>query len=86
MSAKTKPETLNDQVLEELRAIRRALSAQTAAVLGRDEAAAYISVSTATLDRLTSAGKLRSVRVSEGRVGWTRKGLDAYLEAQEQGT
>jgi hypothetical protein len=40
-------------------------------------------VSTATLDRLTSACKLRSIRVSDGRVGWTRKALDAYLAQLE---
>lgn len=66
-------------VLAELRAIRQALGAQTAAVLCREAAATYLGISTATLERLTSAGKVRSIRVSEGRVGWTRKALDAYL-------
>jgi predicted DNA-binding transcriptional regulator AlpA len=73
------------EVLTELRAIRNALAAQGAAVLNREAAALYVGVSTATLDRLTSAGKLRSIRVSEGRVGWKRKALDAYLDALEEG-
>ena len=60
------------------------LAAHGAAVLNREAAARYLGISTATLERLTSAGKLRSIRVSEGRVGWTRKALDAYLAAQEQ--
>lgn len=53
-------------------------------MLNRENAAAYLGISTATLERLTAAGKLRSIRVSEGRVGWTRKALDAYLDAQNQ--
>jgi hypothetical protein len=73
-----------DDVLGELRAMRQAIGAQSAAVLNREGAATYLAISTATLDRLTSAGKLHSIRVSEGRVGWTRKALDAYLAAQEQ--
>ena len=72
------------EVLSELRAIRQALAAQGAAVLAREAAAAYLTLSTATLERLTSKGKLRSVKISDGRVGWTRKALDAYLAAQEE--
>lgn len=71
------------EVLKELRAIRQALFAGTAAVLNREAAAAYIGLSTATLERLTSAGKLKSIKISDGRVGWTRKALDAYLAALE---
>jgi excisionase family DNA binding protein len=74
--------TMADVVFE-LRAIRAALAAHGAAVLNREGAAAYLGISTATLERLTSAGKLASVRVSEGRVGWLRKALDAYLDALE---
>ena len=52
----------------QLRAIRDGLAAQTADVLCKEDAAAYLTISTATLERLTSAGKLKSVKVSEGRV------------------
>jgi excisionase family DNA binding protein len=71
------------EVVGELRAIRQALNTQGAGALDREAAAAYIAVSTATLERLTAAGKLKSIRVSEGRVAWRRTALDAYLAALE---
>ena len=84
MKTKTEPEPASlAEVLAELRLIRQQLGTQAAAVLNREAAAVYIGVSTATLERLTAAAKLRTIRVSEGRVGWTRKGLDAYLAELE---
>jgi hypothetical protein len=72
------------EVVGELRAIRQALTVQGAGALGREAAAAYIAVSTATLERLTAAGKLKSIHVSEGRVAWRRQGLDAYLDSLDR--
>jgi hypothetical protein len=67
-----------DAVLEELRKIRELLSMRTAAPFGRDAAARFLDVSVATLDRLTSAGKVKSVMVSEGRRVWRRVDLEKY--------
>jgi excisionase family DNA binding protein len=66
-------------VLSALERIERLLAEQSSAALGRDAAARYLGVSVATLDRLTSAGKLKSVRVSVGRVVWRRIDLEKYL-------
>jgi hypothetical protein len=67
-------------VLDELRSIRRLLSSAAAGALNREAAANYLSISTATLDRLTGEGRpLQSVCVSQGRVAWRRVDLDAYL-------
>jgi predicted site-specific integrase-resolvase len=55
------------------------LAAQSAGALPRDAAANFIGVSPATLDRLTSAGKIKSVRVSVGRICWRRVDLEKYL-------
>jgi hypothetical protein len=68
-----------DAILHELRTIRELLSAQSAAALGRDAAARFLDISTATLERLTSAGKVRSVLVSAGRRVWRRVDLEKYL-------
>lgn len=68
-------------LMSELREIRRLLSANGAGALNRELAANYLSVSPATLDRLTAGGKLRSVQVSQGRVAWRRADLDGYLES-----
>ncbi len=58
MKTKTQPETGNlAEVLAELKLIRQQLGAQTAAVLNREAAGAYLGISVATLERLTSAGK-----------------------------
>ena len=51
-----------------LQGIESRLAEQSAAALGREGAAHYIGVSPSTLDRLTSAGKIKSVRVSAGRM------------------
>lgn len=68
-------------VLKALTDIRNILGDQSAAALCRDAASRYLGISTATLDRLTSAGKLKSVRVSQGRVVWRRSDLDDYLNS-----
>jgi phage host-nuclease inhibitor protein Gam len=68
-----------DDLLRALRRIEARLSEQSAAALGRESAANFLGVSTATLDRLTNAGKVKSVRVSEGRVCWRRVDLEKYL-------
>jgi hypothetical protein len=70
--------TLAD-VIRALRRVRDALAERSAAALGREAAAHYIGVSVATLDRLTSAGKIKSVRVSEARVCWRHIDLEKYL-------
>lgn len=67
------------EVVSELRAIRHSLDSHGAAVLNREAAATYLGISTATLERLTSKGIIRSIKVSEGRVGWMRSTLDSYL-------
>jgi excisionase family DNA binding protein len=72
-------DTSDNAVLDELRSIRELLSAQSAAALGRDAAARFLAVSVSTLDRLTSAGKVKSVMVSEGRRVWRRADLEKYL-------
>jgi len=69
----------DDAILGELRLIRELLSEQSAAALGREAAARYLDVSTATLERLTSAGKVKSVMVSAGRRIWRRVDLERYL-------
>jgi excisionase family DNA binding protein len=69
------------EVLVELRAIRKALSVNSAAALPRAEAATYLGVSVPTLERLTASGAISSTRVSAGRVVWLRKALDKYLES-----
>jgi excisionase family DNA binding protein len=80
MDSENNPATSsNAAILEELRTIRELLSAQSAAALGRDAAARYLDVSTATLERLTSAGKVKSVMVSAGRRIWRRCDLEKYL-------
>ena len=61
--------------------IRDLLAEQSAGALGRKAAARFLGISTSTLDRLTNAGKLKSVRVSEGRVAWLRSELQKYLDA-----
>lgn len=66
-------------MLQELRTIRELLSAQSAAALGREAAARFLDISAATLDRLTSAGKIQSVMVSAGRRVWRRADLEKYL-------
>lgn len=66
-------------ILAELRSIRELMSVQAAAALGREAAARYLDVSTATLERLTSSGKVKSVMVSAGRRIWRRADLDKYL-------
>ena len=68
-----------DAILAELRTIRAMLSDQSAAALGREAAARFLDVSTATLERLTSAGKVKSVMVSAGRRVWRRADLEKYL-------
>jgi len=66
-------------LLQALRRIEARLFEQSAAALGRESAATFIGVSPATLDRLTSAKKIKSVRVSAGRVCWRRMDLEKYL-------
>lgn len=78
ISAAAKTVDLGD-VVRELQALRAVLGEQSAGALGREAAANFLGISTATLDRLTSAGKIRSVRVSEGRVVWRRVDLEKYL-------
>ena len=77
-AADNQPATTGD-LLRALRRIEARLAEQSAAALGREPAASFIGVSAATLDRLTSAGKVKSVRVSEGRVCWRRVDLEKYL-------
>ncbi|HZZ81933.1 MAG TPA: helix-turn-helix domain-containing protein [Gemmataceae bacterium] len=67
-------------LIAELKQIKELLGEQSSAAFRRGAAARFLGVSPATLDRLTSAGKLRSVRVSEGRVVWRRADLQAYLD------
>jgi excisionase family DNA binding protein len=69
----------SDAILDELRTIRELLSEQSAAALGREAAARYLQISKATLERLTSAGKVKSVMVSAGRRVWRRADLEKYL-------
>lgn len=49
------------------------------AILTRQEAADYLGISTDTLDRLRSAGRIVGARISARLVRFRRDELDAYL-------
>tara|TARA_B100000676_G_C18069575_1_gene843371 strand:- start:1238 stop:1474 length:237 start_codon:yes stop_codon:yes gene_type:complete len=51
----------------------------TPRIMSVDAAAHYTSLSKSTLHRLTDAGQLRTVRISEGRIGYLREELDRYI-------
>ena len=57
-------------------------------LVGRRELARLLSVSTATLDRMTAAGKIgpRPLQVSAGRIGWRLATIERWLfESEERG-
>ena len=52
------------------------------AILRREEAAAYMGIGTALLERLAAKGKLPKPRqISDGCAGWLRTELDAAAHA-----
>ena len=53
-------------------------------VLNCSESCVTLSISKATLYRLTNAGYLQKVRLSTGRVGWRRADLVKFIEERTE--
>lgn len=50
-------------------------------MISREAAAAYVSVSPGTFDKMIAEGRMpKARRLSEGRIAWDRFELDAYIE------
>jgi len=50
-------------------------------VLSVQAACHYLSVSPSTIHRITSAGELRTIRLTPGRIGYLRDELDRWIDA-----
>ncbi len=56
-------------------------ASSTDAILTKKEASAYLRVTTRTVDRLVSAGRLRAYKLTVGLWRVRRSDLDAFLES-----
>ena len=51
-------------------------------LISREAAAAYLSVATGTFDKMVQEGRMpRAKRLSEGRVAWDVRALDAAIDS-----
>jgi len=76
----TGPIELRD-VLEALERIEALLAEDSAAVLSRKQAARFLGISPASLDRLAaSVPELRPIHPTPGRSVWRKADLQAYLD------
>jgi len=48
-------------------------------LLKSKEVCSVLGISKPTLYRLTSQGKLKKVKISEGRVGWLQSSVNAFI-------
>jgi len=48
-------------------------------LLKSKEVCSMLGISKPTLYRLTSQGKLKKVKISEGRVGWLQSSVNAFI-------
>lgn len=50
----------------------------------RKEAAEYLRISTATLDRVVKAGKIKTIQfVPKGKVFFKKESIEAFIQEQE---
>lgn len=53
---------------------------QTAHILKIDEVCKLLNVSPSTVRRLSDAGKLKKLRISNKRIGWNAESIEQYIE------
>ena len=79
-SSNTAPIDLGD-VLAALKRIESILAEESAAVLSRKQAASYLGISPASLDRLAaSVPELRPIHPTPGRTVWRKADLKRYID------